>query len=159
MRNPKYRSTTELSFGEVTIELKPSSNFQGNVQALNAMLVAGVTTLPSWVAEKTTDPNPQNGKDQPIKASIKDGSNQEIAELHITVPTTDSFTQHVFQLFIQGNVVPAMQEAARSYSTSRGSSPQPIEQPKAKSPLLEDILPNALQRANKADPKQLLTRR
>ncbi|MDB5163783.1 MAG: hypothetical protein JWS12_401 [Candidatus Saccharibacteria bacterium] len=154
-RQQDYKSITYLSFGEVVTELVPTPDFKDQHQVINAMLVAAHTGLSAWVVDNTTDPEPKNGKQEAIGAQIQDGQ-RKIADLRVSVPTTSHFSKAMFDSFLQQSIVPAIQQAVRSYPSSR--SIQQSAAQSGKSPLAQDILPNALQQTSRVTPQQLQNR-
>lgn len=153
-KQQKYMSTMQFSFGEVKTEIKPVAGFEDQHQALDAMLITAQTSIASWVVDNTFDPNAQNGKQEHISASIKDGQ-QKIADLLISVPTTDNYSKVMFENFVQQTIIAAVQKTAKAYPSIR-SGQQPASSTQSR--LAQTILPDALQETSRIKPRQLQTR-
>lgn len=161
MNRKAYNSTTELSFGQVTTELKPEPDFEDQRQALDAMLVTAHTCTASWVADFTIDPGAHDGRQEKISVGISDNG-RKIAEIIQSVPTTSNFSQAMYERLQQQTLVPAVVKAARSFPGTRSGaqSGQASQQGMSGQQhlLTGQIVPDALQQVGKVSPRQLQSR-
>jgi hypothetical protein len=149
----RYQSSTTLSFGEVKTEIKPEPQFADHHQALNAMSVAGHTTLTAWVIDNTLDRQPQDGHQERITVKIKSGQ-KILATADFDVPTTSNYSKGMFKSFIEQKIVPIMEGAARQYQIGSSS---PSVTSSASDPLTEQIVSDGLQQTAQIKPMQLQT--
>jgi hypothetical protein len=142
------------SFGEVKTELKPSPEFEDKPLVCSAMLVTAHTDLTAWAIDYTVDPQARNGHQERITASIEDGG-RKIADIIVSVPTTDNFSKAMFERLLQQTIVPQAQRTARSYPESRPA--QASGQPASGSPLFQH-LSSTLEETRQVQPRQLQSR-
>lgn len=151
MNQKAYQASYQLSIGEVKTELKPAPELKDNRQVNDAMLVAAHDPLVAWVIDNTTDPGTKGGKQEQIRTVIEDGGRQ-IAELVVSVPTTQNYSKALFEGFVQQGLMPAVQQTFRSYPSTR-----PGQKP-SQGQIAQHILPEALEQTSRVTPKQLQKR-
>lgn len=149
-----YQSTTSLSFGDFSITLKPSSEFQGDQHrpANDAALNAAMAIVP-WTTDNAVEPKPKDGKQRQFVVDITDGS-RLIAAIEFDVPTTASFGLGMYQTYVGQTIKPAVLQAYRSFPSTRANQQQPTGSP-SNQHLAEDALSAALDRGRDITPKQL----
>jgi hypothetical protein len=153
MNKNKGKSITEIHFGQVMTEIKPKPDFKDLDQANDAMQAAVHTSLLSWVIDKTLDPEAEKGKQEQLKAMVKDGR-RDVAEIVLSVPTTPSFPKTMYQGLLEKTLVPAAQQAFRAYPATRSEElPSPAGQSQ-----LAQILPEVIEQTSRVTPRQLQTR-
>jgi hypothetical protein len=155
MNKNKGQAITQIHFGQFKTEIKPSSKFKNQDQALDAMLIAVHTSALAWIVDNTLDPESQGGKQETLKADVKDGQ-EAIAQIIIEVPTTQNFSKVMYEKLLQDTLVPAAKRAFQQYPSTR--SAQPGSAQRSQNPLAETIVPDALQQVSKVRPQQLQIR-
>lgn len=150
MNNQAYQAVTSFSFGEVQTELKPSSEFKNQTQALDAMLVSAHSVLTSWVIDNTIDPGTKGGKQEKIKAAIE-SNGQKLADIIVIVPTTENFSKALFENLVQQAIIPNAQKASRAYPSTRTSRPV-----NGQTPLMQH-LSSSIAETSRVNPDQLQT--
>ena len=154
MNRKAYKSMKSISIGDVEIELVPEADFQGQRQALDAMLIA-TDVLAAWAHDNTLDPDQTGGKQEKFEASVKDGQRQ-IATIRVNVPTTSTFGVGLFQQFVAQTLVPALEMAAKAYISTR--SGQQTAAASSNSHLTQDTLHDALEQTRRVKAQELRTR-
>ena len=156
MNRHAYKAVTNFSIGDVVVQLVPVGDFEGQRQALDAMLAAADGALKSWVIDYTFDPDQKNGKQEPIEAQIMDGQQRHIATIQVSVPTTSNYDKTMFEKFLTKTLVPAIQKAARSYPSTRVG--QQASSTAGNGHLAQDMLSGAIEESVRVQPRQLQTR-
>lgn len=159
MNKNSYKASMDLSFGQVSIELKPDASVKEQRQAFDAMLNTAFVSLSTWATEYTLDPQSNGGKQEKITRTISDGS-RKIGELVVSVPTTTSYDKAMFEGLVDQTIIPDSQKAFRSFPSTyaQQQSQKPAAASSQQHLLMDEIVPDAIRHVSQVRPQQLQTR-